>query len=718
LNLRIPGREDKDPDTFSVPLSAVASYELAGGSGSLRHADQLLVVTIEGNIAEGYNENAVREGVIALLAQMKADGLVPPGSDLRLGGANDEQRDATAFLGRAFLIAIFLITIVLVTQFNSFTLPAIILASVVLSLVGVLWGLIITGTPFGVIMTGIGVISLAGVVVNNAIVLLDYVEQLRARGLGMHESLIKAGLTRFRPVVLTAITTVLGLLPMALGVSFDFTNFKLLVGGQNAEFWGPMAIAVIFGLLFATVLTLVMVPTLYSIIEDIKMRTNRLLGRTVATTVTVTATGLMLLVMLPGVSHAAPLTLEDALIAAEDNNISLALAREQTIQTQTLRGQALSRLTPTLTGQLGFNYSELEDVTLDFAEFVPEEFAAAFEGGGDPIVVQQQQYWSGNLTVSQPIFNAQAFPAWYAAKRTIAGAEQSEAWTRVQLRGAVASSFYQLALTRESLPLAEKAVSLAEQQQRLSELQVASGDATQRDLLEVSLALSQAQRDLRSAQRRELTAAREFAIATGLSTTTPLQLPAPVEVPDDLDQALSKLEGRPDVLAADEQVEAARLTRLAQDLGWLPNVSASFTYNYNQNSGFVGEEIFWVAGVQGNWTLWDGGNRIALQRRDASQQRSAQLSAQLTRMEAEQELIGAWESLQQSQLAMEVAQEQVGLAEQNLRLAEASESAGSINALQADNARLLHLQASIGLLQERVSRDLSAVQLHMAMGDF
>ncbi len=266
LALRIPGREDTSPDTFAVPMSSVASYEIGGGSGSIRHIDQDLVVTVEGQIAEGYNENAVRGEVIEWLAEAEH----PAGLSARLGGANDEQRTAQEFLGRAFLIAIFLIAIVLVTQFNRFDLPLIILASVVLSLVGVLWGLVLTGTPFGVMMTGLGVISLAGVVVNNAIVLLDYVEQLRKKGMTMHDALVRAGITRFRPVVLTALTTILGLVPMALGISLDFRNLRVILGSPSTTWWGPMAIAVIFGLAFATVLTLVMVPTMYSVIEDFR----------------------------------------------------------------------------------------------------------------------------------------------------------------------------------------------------------------------------------------------------------------------------------------------------------------------------------------------------------------------------------------------------------------------------------------------------------------
>lgn len=275
LSLRIPGRLDTSPDTFPVPLSAVASYDLAGGSGAIRHIDQKLVVTISGAVAEGFNENAVRAKVTEYIASATS----PAGLHLRLGGADDEQRNAQEFLSNAFLIGLFLILLVLVSEFNRFDLPLIILASVVLSLVGVLWGLIITGTPFGVMMTGLGVISLAGVVVNNAIVLLDYVQQLIERGLSVHDALVQAGLTRFRPVMLTAITTMLGLVPMAVGISFDFRKMEWIVGSQTTQWWGPMAVAVIFGLAVATVLTLVMVPTMYFVLEDIRGLPQRLFPR-------------------------------------------------------------------------------------------------------------------------------------------------------------------------------------------------------------------------------------------------------------------------------------------------------------------------------------------------------------------------------------------------------------------------------------------------------
>jgi multidrug efflux pump subunit AcrB len=169
------------------------------------------------------------------------------------------------------------------TQFNSALKPLIIMTSVLMSTVGVLLGLLVFRMPFGIIMTGVGVISLAGVVVNNAIVLIDYIDLLRTRdGLPREEALLQAGLTRFRPVVLTAITTVLGLVPLAIGFNFDFIGLytalapNIFWGGEQAAWWGPMAIAVIAGLSFATILTLVMVPVLYSVLDDLGLASARI----------------------------------------------------------------------------------------------------------------------------------------------------------------------------------------------------------------------------------------------------------------------------------------------------------------------------------------------------------------------------------------------------------------------------------------------------------
>ncbi len=198
---------------------------------------------------------------------------LPRGYSWSFTGEQEDQSEAMDFLAKAFVACLFIIFLVLVTQFNSVVTPLIILTSVLLSLMGVFLGLLVTGTAFGVIMTGVGVISLAGVVVNNAIVLIDYFEQLKARGMDVGEALVQAGLTRLRPVLLTAVTTILGMLPMATGVSFNFLELRWDIGGESTQWWGAMAVAVIFGLAIATLLTLVVVPVMCSLKESLTAHT-------------------------------------------------------------------------------------------------------------------------------------------------------------------------------------------------------------------------------------------------------------------------------------------------------------------------------------------------------------------------------------------------------------------------------------------------------------
>lgn len=243
-----------------IPVSNFASFELAAGLGSIVRKNQDRVVSVTAN-AEGRLSNDVLADVIKRL-----DGFsLPPGYRFRFSGETEDQEEAAAFLSRAFGVAVLLVFFVLVAQFSSVTLPFVILSSVVLSIIGVLWGLILTRMPFGIIMTGVGVISLAGVVVNNAIVLIDYTGKLRARGLEKTEAILDAGATRLRPVVLTAVTTVLGLIPLTTGLTFDVQAMRFRYGGESSDWWGPMGVAVIFGLGVATFLTLVIVPVIYSL---------------------------------------------------------------------------------------------------------------------------------------------------------------------------------------------------------------------------------------------------------------------------------------------------------------------------------------------------------------------------------------------------------------------------------------------------------------------
>lgn len=271
-----------------IPLSEVATWEVSDGLGGINHKESERVITISADVRAGYQANAVLAEAQEVLDEY-LNGL-PPGYTHSWTGQQQEQDESFDFLGRAFLIAVFLIAFILVSQFNSIIKPMIILSSVIMSTAGVFYGLVLFQMAFG-LMAFLGVISLAGVVVNNAIVLIDYVDILRTRdGYGLKESLIQAGKVRFRPVILTAITTTLGLVPLAIGFNFDFivlvgspleffSNLGdyIYMGGEQAAWWGPMAIAVIVGLLFATALTLILVPVLYYLFERGRERLSEIM---------------------------------------------------------------------------------------------------------------------------------------------------------------------------------------------------------------------------------------------------------------------------------------------------------------------------------------------------------------------------------------------------------------------------------------------------------
>ena len=287
INQLITFRSQSSGKIVQVPISAVADFKYSSTYGAITRKDRNRLITIYSNVLEGYNANEINTE----LKKVMADYSMPVGNKYKFTGEQEEQDESMAFLTTALIIAIALIMIILVSQFNSFVKPAIIMFSVVMSTIGVFGGLATFKMDFVVIMTGIGIVSLAGVVVNNAIVLIDYIGLTKKRKkeeLGIEENenlpndvakqcIVDAGRTRLRPVLLTAITTVLGLMPLAVGFNVDFISFfnnfnpDIYFGGDNAVFWGPMSWTVIFGLSFATFLTLVIVPSMYHVLYSAKV---------------------------------------------------------------------------------------------------------------------------------------------------------------------------------------------------------------------------------------------------------------------------------------------------------------------------------------------------------------------------------------------------------------------------------------------------------------
>lgn len=295
LDQRITFRDPSNGQISQVPISTVASVEYTSTYSAIKRKDLERVITISSNLLEGYVANDIVPQIDAALQTYD----LPQGFSYEFTGEQQQQQEDVGFLLGAFVFALFLIFLIIVTQFNSLSIPFIILTSVLLSTVGVLLGYFFFGGTFSVVFTGVGIISLAGVVVNNAIVLIDYTNLLlreKADALGLEEvkkldleqirsAIVEGGSTRLRPVLLTAITTVLGLIPLAIGFNFDFFSFiatwdgKLFIGGDNTAIWGPMAWTVIYGLVFATFLTLVVVPTmlwvLYYVPESIRLKIKR-----------------------------------------------------------------------------------------------------------------------------------------------------------------------------------------------------------------------------------------------------------------------------------------------------------------------------------------------------------------------------------------------------------------------------------------------------------
>ncbi|HNA33589.1 MAG TPA: efflux RND transporter permease subunit, partial [Flavobacteriales bacterium] len=289
MDMRITFRDMLTGQIRQVPISAVAKEEYRTTFSAIKRKDLDRVVQVSSNVIAGYNNNEV----VATIKDEMASGFEASDRfNMRFTGEQEDQAKDQGFLGMAFLVAIFVVFLIIVAQFNSISYPVIVMSTVVFSTIGVLLGLVVFRMEFVGLMTTLGIISLIGVVVNNAIVLMDFARllfQRAQRKLGLdentiipieesREALVIAGHTRLRPVLLTAVTAVLGLLPLAIGLNFNFfTLFSELdphihMGGDNVVFWGPLSWAVIFGLIFATFLTLIMVPVMLLIVQKIKHR--------------------------------------------------------------------------------------------------------------------------------------------------------------------------------------------------------------------------------------------------------------------------------------------------------------------------------------------------------------------------------------------------------------------------------------------------------------
>ena len=280
-NLKITYRDmNKGGLVRQVPLSSFCNISYSTTYGGIKRINQKRVITLGSNVLRDYNEQAVIKNVEDVVKNFEK----PDGVEVVMTGQQEEQMETMVFLMTALMASFGLIFLILVTQFNSLSKSLIIIVEVLFSLIGVFFGYAITGMTISTIMMGIGIVALAGIVVRNGILLVEFTELLREQGVPTYEAIIEAGKTRMTPVLLTASATISGLIPLAVGLNIDFAtllasgNPHIFFGGDSVAFWGPLSWTMIFGLSFATVLTLVLVPVMYLMMEKLKARWKRVTG--------------------------------------------------------------------------------------------------------------------------------------------------------------------------------------------------------------------------------------------------------------------------------------------------------------------------------------------------------------------------------------------------------------------------------------------------------
>ncbi len=277
MNLRITYRDMVTGKLRSIPLSTVAKVKYDNTYGGIKRKNLKRMITLYSNVLTGYSPNDIVPRIERLATTFPR----PEGITIQLTGEQEEQAETSAFFGKAMIIAIGIIFFILISQFNSFSKAFIILSEVLFSIIGVLLGVVIFDMDIVILMTGLGVVALGGIVVRNGILIVEFADMMKSQGMKTRQAILEAGRQRATPVVLTAASTILGLIPLAVGMNLNFVtlftefNPQLHFGGDNVAFWGPLSWTIIFGLSFATFLTLVVVPAMYYIAYAMKIRLAR-----------------------------------------------------------------------------------------------------------------------------------------------------------------------------------------------------------------------------------------------------------------------------------------------------------------------------------------------------------------------------------------------------------------------------------------------------------
>jgi multidrug efflux pump subunit AcrB len=284
LNMRITFMDMNTMLVKSIPLSAVASVDYTSTTGGVKRKNVKRTIQLQSNVLDPTMVGPINKELLVKIDEFKNKVKIPADVTIKLSGQSEQEKETQAFLGTAFLIAVGLIFLILVLQFNSMSKPFIVVTEIFFSVIGVLLGYAVTGMTIATIMVLVGIVGLAGIVIKNGILIIEFTDELRGRGMRTREAAIQAGKIRIIPVLLTAVATILGLLPLAVGFNIDFAGLfsdlkpNIFLGGDSVVFWGPLSWTIIFGLIFSFFLTLVMVPSMYLVAERLKRPMNSFYG--------------------------------------------------------------------------------------------------------------------------------------------------------------------------------------------------------------------------------------------------------------------------------------------------------------------------------------------------------------------------------------------------------------------------------------------------------
>ncbi len=284
LNMRITFFDMNTMQVKALPLSAVARIDYTNTTGGVKRKNVRRTIQLQSNVLDPTMVAPINAQLLTKINEFKSKMKIPADVTIRQSGQSEQEAETNAFLGTAFLIAIGLIFLILVLQFNSMSKPFIVITEIFFSVIGVLIGYAVTGMTIATIMVLVGVVGLAGIVIKNGILLIEFTDELRGRGMRTREATIQAGRIRIIPVLLTAVATILGLLPLAVGFNIDFAGLfqhlrpNIFFGGDSVVFWGPLSWTIIFGLIFSFFLTLMMVPSMYIIAERLKRPMEKFYG--------------------------------------------------------------------------------------------------------------------------------------------------------------------------------------------------------------------------------------------------------------------------------------------------------------------------------------------------------------------------------------------------------------------------------------------------------